>query len=168
MAALLAYLVPPGGALEIHSDEHPAYPRALRRLGQRPVRHRTTSSKAPRTPQNPLFAVNLLDLLIRHGSANHKRETIAFSKQRGCAALRLAILLVWRNYMKPVSERKQNATPAQRLGLVRRRLGVAEVLGERLFPTRIPLPELWARYYWRRVRTRRLPNAPAHERVFAF
>jgi transposase-like protein len=167
MAALLEWVVPPGTPVEIHSDEHPAYPRAFRRLSDRPVVHRTTSSKEPRTSHNPLFPVNLLDLLIRHGSANHKRETIAFSKQRGCAAYRLAILLVWRNYMKPFSERRRDATPAQRLGLVGRLLGVAEVLGRRLFPSRIRLPERWARYYWRRVRTRRLPDAPEHCRVFA-
>jgi hypothetical protein len=34
------------------------------------------------TAQNPLFPVNLADLLLRHSSANHKRETIAFSKRR--------------------------------------------------------------------------------------
>ena len=47
-----------------------------------------------RTPQNPLFLANVLDLLIRHNGSNHKRETIAFSKRRQSAAERLAVLQV--------------------------------------------------------------------------
>ena len=128
--------------------------------------HRVTSSKRPRNPQNPLFAVNLLDLLIRHSSANHKRETIAFSKRRQCAAYRLAILLVWRNYLKSVSERRQDPTPAQRLGILPRKLSVDDLLAERLFPTRIRLPDRIAQYYWRRVPTRTLANNPQHQLAY--
>jgi hypothetical protein len=167
MAELLALVIPAHGTAEIRSDEHPAYPRALRRLPDRQLRHRVTSSKRPRNPQNPLFPVNLLDLLIRHSSANHKRETIAFSKRRQCAAYRLAILLVWRNYLKSISERRQDETPAQRLGIMERKLSVDEVLAERLFPSRIPLPERIAQYYWRRVPTRVFQNAPEHQLAYA-
>ena len=167
MAALIGLVVPEQGVAEIRSDEHPAYPRALRRLAGRQIDHRVTPSKRPRTPHNPLFPVNLLDLLIRHSSANHKRETIAFSKRRQCAAYRLAILMVWRNYLKSVSERRQDPTPAQRLGILERKLSVDDVLAERLFPTRIHLPDRLAQYYWRRVPTRRIPNAPEHRLTYA-
>jgi hypothetical protein len=167
MAALLALVVPEQGAAEVRSDEHPAYPRALRRLADRQITHRVTSSRRPRTPQNPLFPVNLLDLLIRHSSANHKRETIAFSKRRQCAAYRLAILLVWRNYLKSVSERRQDKTPAQRLGILERKLNVDDLLAERLFPTSIRLPDRISQYYWRRVPTRRIANAPEHRLAYA-
>ena len=85
----------------------------------RTLTHATTRSTVARTPHNPLFPVNLLDLLIRHSSANHKRETIAFSKRRQSAAERLFVLVVWRNYLKSFSERKRDATPAQRLGIYR-------------------------------------------------
>ncbi|HVP30370.1 MAG TPA: hypothetical protein VMW35_14540 [Myxococcota bacterium] len=163
MAALLEILVPPGNApIPLRSDEHPAYRRALRRLHDRTFDHVVTPSRAARTAQNPLFPVNLLDLLIRHSSANHKRETLAFSKRRQSAAERLAILLVWRNTMKSFSERRQDASPAQRLGLLSRRLRVEDVLRERLFPTRIALPERWAAYYWRTIPTRRIPHATRH------
>jgi hypothetical protein len=43
------------------------------------------------TTQNPLFPVNLADLLLRHSSANHKRETLAFSKRRQGTLYRMAI-----------------------------------------------------------------------------
>jgi hypothetical protein len=168
MAALLEVVVPSGaGAIELRSDEHPAYPRALRRLADRSFRHEVTSSRVPRTATNPLFPVNLADLLIRHSSANHKRETIAFSKRRQSAAERLWIWLVWRNTMKSFSERRQDATPAQRLGLLVRKLRVRDVLAERLFPTRIPLPPRWAEYYWRLVPTRRIANPARHRATYS-
>src|SRR6185369_2672412 len=66
--------------LVVRSDEHPAYPRAFRRVTGCRVRHEMTPSVAARTHHNPLFPVNAMDHLIRHNSANHKRETIAFSK----------------------------------------------------------------------------------------
>ena len=73
--------------LRLHSDDHPAYRRALRQLTRDGfstprIEHWVTSSKERRTLANPLFPVNLADLLLRHGSANHRRETIAFSKRR--------------------------------------------------------------------------------------
>ena len=85
-AELLRLVAPAPQCLELHTDDHPAYPRALRRLPHLRVHHRVTSARAPRTPRNPLFPVNLLDLLIRHCGANHKRETIAFSKRRQAQA----------------------------------------------------------------------------------
>ncbi len=162
VATLLAILAPRPQALELHSDDHRDYPRALRRLAHLEVTHRITSSRAARTPKNPLFPINLLDLLIRHCGANHKRETIAFSKRRQSAAERLAVLLVWRNYVKSFSERKRDATPAMRLGLLERPLRVADVLARRLFPSRLRLPERWARYYWRQTPTRLIPHGTSH------
>jgi transposase-like protein len=167
MAALLEVVVPPAAAVELRSDEHPAYPRALRRLPNRHFRHTVTSSRKPRTVHNPLFPVNLVDLLIRHSSANHKRETIAFSKRRQSAAERLAILLVWRNTMKSFSEKRRDASPAQRLGLLPRRLRVEDVLARRLFPTRVELPPRWAAYYWREIPTRRIANPARHRAIYA-
>jgi transposase-like protein len=167
MAALLAIVTPPGSALELHSDDHPAYPRAVRRIPDRRFAHRITPSTAPRTPQNPLFPVNLFDLLVRHSSANHKRETIAFSKRRQSAMERLFVFLVWRNTMKSFSERKRDATPAQRLGLLPRRLDVEAVLAERLFPSRVALPERWQQYYRREVATRRIENGQRYLATYA-
>jgi hypothetical protein len=167
MAELLRLVVPSGARIEILSDDHPAYPRAWRREKDRHVVHRTVPGTAERTPRNRLFPVNLADLLIRHSSANHKRETIAFSKRRQSAAERLWILVVWRNYMKSFSERRRDSTPAQRLGLAARRLEVEDVLEARLFPSRIPLPERLQRYYWREVPTRRIPNGARHRLRYA-
>ncbi len=166
-AQALWLAAPQPQALVLHTDEHQDYPRALRRLGHLQVDHRTTSSRAARLPCNPLFAVNLLDLLLRHCSANHKRETIAFSKRRQGALERAALFQVWRNWIKWVSERRKRDTPAMRLGLAERPLTVPEVLAQRLFITRTPLPAPLPDYYFRRIVTRRIPHGATHRLRYA-
>jgi hypothetical protein len=167
VAALLQLIAPRPQSLELSTDEHEDYPRALKRVAHLAITHRTISSRAARTSRNPLFEVNLLDLLIRHSGANHKRETIAFSKRRQSAIERLWVFVVWRNWIKSFSERARDATPAMRLGLADRARTVIEVLKLRLVPTRVTLPQRWGLYYWRQVVTRRIPNGCVHRRVFA-
>ncbi len=167
VAELIELIPRRGDRLEIRTDEHRAYPRAWRRVPSVRVDHRLTSSKRPRNPQNPLFAGNLLDLLIRHTSSNHKRETIAFSKRRQNGAEKLAIFQVWRNFVKQVSERKGGGTPAERLGLVEGSLTVKEILGERLFPSRVVLPARLEKYYRREVVTRLIPRGRRHRLAYA-
>ena len=154
-------------ALTLHTDRHQAYPRAVKRMKHLRIAHETVSSRAARTANNPLFAINLLDLLIRHGSANHKRETIAYSKRRASAAERLAIFLVWRNWMRPYSIRKRGKTPAMRLGLIDHKVGVDKLLDRRYFPDRIELPQRWREYYAKTTLTRALPNGRNHRLKYA-
>src|SRR5262245_38359363 len=162
VSALLGIVTHGSTHAELWTDEHQDYPRALRRQRHLAVVHRTVSSRAARTTRNPLFALNLLDLLVRHCGANHKRETIAFSKRRQSAAERLWLLITWRNYVKSFSERKRDATPAMRAGVCTRRWSLRAILAERRFPSRVALPERWARYYWGLTPTRCLPRARAH------
>lgn len=164
---LLRIACPLPQQLRLWTDEHKAYPRAIARSTHLEVDHHTISSKAKRTARNPLFSVNLADGMLRHTGANHKRETIAFSKRRWFAILRMFVLLVWRNYMKSFSERAKDGSPAMRLGLLDRRLTVEEVLAQRLFPGRVPLPECWAKYYWGKVPTRAVPNGRGHSLRYA-
>jgi transposase-like protein len=167
VAAVLSLVCPEPQAITLHTDEHTDYPLALRRVAHLGTTHLTTSSRAARTPSNPLFSINLLDLLIRHSGANHKRETIAFAKRRQMAIWRLWVLLVWRNYMKWVSEQRRKTTPAMRLGIFPRRLRTKEVLRRRLFVTRVGLPERWQDYYWGKTPTRVLPNGRDHRLRYA-
>ncbi len=165
---LLRRVVPPGGIVELRSDEHRAYPLAMARLSDRTFVHERTSSKKPRTPSNPLFAINASDLLIRHCSANHKRETIAFSKRRQSALYRLAIWVVWRNYLKDRSENRKRGTPAKALGIVPRPLELREILAERLFPDRKIHLRGWLREcYFGRIVTRAIARCAAHEARYA-
>lgn len=112
---------------------------------------------------NPLFAVNRADMLLRHSEANHKRETIAFSKRRQGAAERLAVFAVWMNWVKKWRENdtaketdgstKNVRTAATVAGLADHRLGWKDVFAKRLFVKHQELPEVWSDYYWRKVKT---------------
>jgi transposase-like protein len=168
VAELLRLAVPQAGRVVIRSDEHPAYPRAFRQLHGWSLRHECTPSVAARTPANPLFPVNLMDLLLRHNSANHKRETIAFSKRDQSVVERAALLILWRNFTKPFSENHGGGTPAMRAGLAPGPLSLAALLKERLFPARIPLPSPWSDYYRRQVPTLRIHNPRQHQLKLAF
>jgi hypothetical protein len=164
---LLRRVVQPGGTVVLRSDEHQAYPRAMRRLSDRRFHHEATSSKEARTTTNPLFPVNLADMLLRHSSANHKRETIAFSKRRQGALYRVAIWAVWRNYIKDRSENRRVGPPAVALGLIRRAMTVGEVLSRRCFPDLVGISGWLSRCYFRRIATRAIEKCRPHRRVYA-
>jgi transposase-like protein len=164
---LVRRVVPPGAAIAIASDEHTAYPQAFARLADRRIDHATTSSKASRTPRNPLFPANLADLLLRHSSANHKRETIAFSKRRQGALYRAAIWAVWRNFMKARSENRRDSPPGVALGVVPCRLRLRDLLSERRFPWRQALNSWTERCYFARIPTRALDRCRSHTLSYA-
>jgi transposase-like protein len=151
----------------LRSDDYRTYPRALRTLQCR-YTHEITSSRERRTSTNPLFEINLLDGLIRHSQANHRRETLAWSKRRQGAAERLGIFLVWRNYMKRRWEKHCFNTPAMLKSLLARRMRVDDALQTRLFRTRIELPQRWAEYYDRRVQTVALGRNRGHALRYAY
>ncbi len=157
----------------LHSDDHPAYRRALGRLAKMPgfpeVRHQITLSTVRRTSRNPLFPVNLTDLLLRHAQANHRRETIAFSKRRQAAIERLAVFTVWRNTIKSRREKAPGETAAMAAKILDRPLTWGEVFRSRMFPSRELLPGPWWSYYWRRIKTAALGSGQAEHRLkFAF
>jgi transposase-like protein len=164
----LVRIATPGPEVAIRSDEHPAYPRAFRRLAGYTVHHECTPSVLARTPGNPLFPVNLLDLLLRHNSANHKRETIAFSKRHQSTIERAAWLLAWRNWGKHFSERKRKGSPAMRRGLTDTVWSVRRLLDGRRFYTRMELPESWRAYYRRDIDTPGIRNPRRHALRRAF
>ncbi len=166
VAELLRVLSANSSEMIVHSDDHKAYPVAMRGLSCR-FRHIVTSSKQHRDRWNRLYEMNLLDLLIRHAAAEHKRETIAYSKRRNCAAWRLMIFLVWKNYLRPKRVRKCDQTPAILVGICDRRLTVSEVLGRRLFWAQVGLDGRWRQYYWGEVETRALNVNRRHDLKYA-
>jgi hypothetical protein len=169
VTTLLRILAPEPQRLELDTDDHADYPRALRRLPHLTVQHRVTSSLERRDEHNPLFAINALDTFLRHSSANHKRETISFSKRRQSALERLWSFVVWRNWMKGWSEKLKNSpSPAMRIGLLDRRLTLRDLFAERLFPSRIQLPARWMAYYRRKVTTRRIARNIEHRLKYGF
>ncbi len=153
----------------VFSDDHRSYPPAIRRCGCEEVTHHITSSRDYRDRHNKLWEVNLLELIIRHSSANHRRETIAWSKRRQASAEHLAIVLVWRNYIKGRREKVRGSpTPAMARGMVGHRYTVDDVLASRIFRTHVALPPRWDSYYKRTVTTRALGRHRTHNLKYAF
>jgi transposase-like protein len=167
IADLLAVSVLPQAAVTVYSDDHPQYRRPLQRhAGVK--RHLVTAGTEHRDQHNALWEVNLLELVIRHSSANHRRETLAWSKRRQASAERLAILLVWRNYLSGRRQKDRHSqTPAMARGMLKRRLTVAHVLGQRLFVRHARLSRGWEAYYRREVSTRALPRERRHNLKYA-
>jgi hypothetical protein len=167
--ALLREHLPEGVEVDLATDEQHEYARVVPRLERRRIRHVRISSKAPRTPRNPLFAANVADLFIRHSSANQKRETIAFSRRRQAMLERLAVFQVWRNFIKRRSEREPDGpTPAMVVRAAKRPLRVPDVLRGRLFPSRVKPSRRLLEYYERRVATRQIRNGREHALRYAF
>jgi transposase-like protein len=167
MRDLLQTLLPARRAATIRSDDHRAYPRAIAALGKG-VRHRITTSKQRRDEHNPLWEINVLDLMIRHSTAAHKRETIAWAKRRQASIEKLAIFQVWRNYVKRRREKRDRTTPAMLLGRASRPWRVGDLLAGRLFFEKTPLSQRWQDYYRRRVETRALNVNRSHDLTYAF
>lgn len=94
--------------LELRSDEHPAYPKAIasvaalaRRLAEGSLRHEQTNSKEARTPENPLFAVNYVDRQLRANLGEYARETIHYGREVNAQMERFAIFMVVHNFLTP-------------------------------------------------------------------
>jgi hypothetical protein len=147
-----------GRELRLVSDDHPAYAStaAVEGAGVRhlvypnPPRGPGVDPAPARERDRAMFAVDLLHKIWRHSQAHHRRETIAFGRRSNALLERATLFAVWRNFVKGVSERKNDpTTPAMKLGLLNRPLRWAEVFARRLFPGRIDLPEGWMRVYRR-------------------
>ena len=163
-----------GGTPEVVSDDHPAYRQAAsaglevrRRIYPNPPRGPGSDRAAARERDRQMFAVDLLSKLWRHTQAHHRRETIAFGRRSNATLERGFLFIVWRNFVKKVSERTGEAiTPAMRLDLVPRPMDWSQVFSQRLFPGRLRLPPGWMKVYRRGWITpavgRNLPHASVH------
>jgi transposase-like protein len=174
-------LCPPDHPLHLVSDGHPAYDRAVE---EHPRSEAIRLERHPNPPRRPkgsprsaraiardraMFPVDLLHGLLRHSLAAHKRETIAFGRRLNAIVERLFLTAIWRNFVKGVSERRNDrTTPAMRLGLTDRPWKWERVLGRRLFPDRERLDGVWLELYRRDWTTPELVSNTRHRPVFTY
>ena len=168
---MLGRLAPLG--FRLISDDHPAYRTAA---ADRRIDHEIHANPPRGDGVDPvrtvkrdqqMFAVDLLHKLLRHSQAHHRRETIAFGRRSNAVLERIALMVVWRNFVKRVSERRNDAeTPATRVGVAARLWSWGDVLARRRFPGLVRLPEGWSTIYRRGWITpavgRNLPHAPVY------
>ena len=149
-------------SVTVRSDDHPAYVRAMR--GPRlPDPARGDEFRRPAGQPQPAVGGKLADMVLRHASKNHTRETIAWSKRRQRSSERLAVFVVWRNCVQWRREKRRRETPAMVAGWCERKLEPEDVLRRRLFVSQITLPPRWQEYYWGKVETPALGPNRRHE-----
>lgn len=141
--------------LPLITDEKPDYARALK---AHPCRarfaHRTINSKLPRTFSNPLFPSNYLDRELRKDLADHRRETVCFSRNVANMLQRLMVYLGWHNYDKPFrigGKTQTRMSHAEVAGIGKHKVEDARYMlfRDRAFLTRLSLSslehKLWVR-----------------------
>lgn len=147
--------VPTNRKLDLYSDQHFQYRRALKSSGLKAsVNHFTTSSAQPRNYNNPLFAVNHMDLIVRQQAAAFRSETIAFSKRSIAMIYKYALQMTSKNYFRPtfVKAHKRRpllnqSTPAMLAGVVDRILTFREFFKDRVTASQVCLNTEWRAYY---------------------
>ena len=173
---MLLELVPEDGQLSVIADAHKDYRRAVKRHPQRdrislrthanPVRGPKGSPRSAEAVERDaaMFPVDLLHKILRHSLAHHRRKTIAFTRRINAAMERMALTMIWRNFVKGRSERKRNSpSPAMKLGLTDERWTWKRVFSRRLFPDRVELPEPWPLLYRRGWETPLLASNATHD-----
>lgn len=137
----------------IFSDKHFQYNRVVRwDLAAKKIEHIKVSSKIHRNYQNPLFAVNNIDLMTRQNLAAFKRETISFSKHSVAMMESYVLYIVSRNYLRPKfwgthrsDPMSSKRSPAMELGLLEKILTFKEFFSHRVLPSHTDLNKDWKR-----------------------
>jgi hypothetical protein len=114
--------------ITLHTDRKTSYVSYLAQvLGSR-VRHERHSSKAARTYGNPLFPINHTLAMMRDGISRLVRRTWASSKLRERLEWHMWIWIVYRNYVRGITNRAWHTTPAMALGIESRKRSRNECL----------------------------------------
>lgn len=151
--------------LTLYTDEHPAYPAALRRvpllkqaLATHQLTHARVSSKLPRTVHNPLFPSNYIDRELTKDLAAYHRESVCFTRNVSNGLARLLCYLLYHNYQKPfrIYWGALHLPPHASVAGIpsdtfRKKLD--SVYQERFFLSHQPLSPLWEAIWFRRYKT---------------
>ena len=117
--------------IRVRSDKKTSYVRLLRNaFGESRLAHQRVSSRAPRTPWNPLFPVNLTNAMLRDLMGRLHRRSWLASKQRRYLDDHLGLTVVFRNYVRPWKNGEPD-TPGTRLGFTDRPMTPQEMVAWR-------------------------------------
>ena len=126
--AVLARVHAARGPIDLQTDRKQSYiGSASSTLGPR-VRHERHSSTRKRNYQNPLFPINHTFAMLRDGISRLVRRSWAASKLRERLELHLWVWIVYRNYVRGITNRAPHVTPAMALGIEARQGCAAELL----------------------------------------
>ena len=119
--------------VHVGTDEKSTYRTILRKtFGERLV-HQSTHSKEPRTIKNPLFLVNHTFAMLRDGLGRLVRRNWGATKERKKLEWHLWLYIGWRNYVRPITNKRPHETAGMVAGLIPRMLEPCELLQWRVF-----------------------------------
>lgn len=111
------------------TDQKSSYRRIARQMFGGLVSHETVSGCAPRTPSNALFSINTMQAITRDLVGSLRRQSWHFAKKKEQLALRLAIFVMYRNYVrKRFNTDREEKASAVYLGLIPRSLTFDEAM----------------------------------------
>ena len=87
--------------VQLHTDENPVYRSVFTTQGIDHLEHMQTNSQERRDQNNPLFAVNYFERLMRKDMVNHRRKSICFARDDQNMMSRFAWYMCAHNYFKP-------------------------------------------------------------------
>jgi hypothetical protein len=122
----------PHEPVELVTDRKHSYVSCAERAFGVRVVHRRFSSKARRDHRNPLFPINHTLAMMRDGISRLVRRTWAASKLRARLDAHMWIWIVYRNYVRAITNRATHTTPAMALGIEARKGSVEELLAWRI------------------------------------
>jgi len=124
------------GPVQVQTDKKSSYRTILKqRFGAR-LAHERHSSIAKRDYSNPLFPINHTLAMMRDGISRLVRRTWAASKLRAKLARHAWIWIVWRNYVRGITNRRPRRTPAMVIGVEAKRWRPSEICAWRILPRR--------------------------------
>jgi hypothetical protein len=124
------------GPVRVQTDKKSTYTTILARQFPGRLEHKRHSSKAKRDYANPLFPINHTLAMMRDGISRLVRRTWAASKLRARLERHAWIWVVWRNYVRGITNRAPRVTPAMALGVESKRWKPSEICSWRVFPKR--------------------------------
>jgi transposase-like protein len=124
---------PQSGPVHVGTDEKHTYRAILKKTFGARLVHQRTNSKAPRTFLNPLFLVNHTFAMLRDGLGRLVRRNWGASKEREKLEWHLWLYIGWRNYVRPITNKRRHESAAMVAGLAPRMLTPSEFLQVRIF-----------------------------------
>ena len=122
--------------VRVQTDRKSSYQTILARRFPGRLEHERHSSKAKRDYANPLFPINHTLAMMRDGISRLVRRTWAASKLRARLELHAWIWVVWRNYVRGITNRSPRVTPAMALRVEAKRWRPSEICSWRVLERR--------------------------------
>ena len=115
-------------SFDVQTDEKKSYRLVLRQVFGKQIRHQWVNSKAVRNRANLLFPINNSLAQTRDNLSRLVRRSWCHSKRERNLRLHLWVWILYRNYVREITNYNKRESSASALGVARRRLTARELL----------------------------------------